>query len=153
MPAAPFDIDLVIERIRSGLTESELRQVRGAADYASITKLQDFAPPEAFVLLARERGTSTGQGRQPAEVYIGVVIAARNYRAQRGKPAMDEARPLIGKLRDHLIGWTPVNADGSFIPGARPMQWVQGDMLDYSAATVLWSEVFKTQHFIGSNPS
>ena len=152
MSAAPFDIDLVIERVR--ISVPELRQVRGAADYAQLKTLRDLAPPEAFVLLARERGKPGTHGSQAAAVSFGVVIAVRNQRGQRGKPAMDDAVPLIGAVRSALIGWTPTLHTGSEpgrpIRGGRPCQWLQGDTLDYDANTLLWSDVFTTQHFIGS---
>lgn len=142
MSSAPFNPEIVIERLRS--TIAEFRQVRGSSDYASITKLMDLQPPEAFVLLARERGKPMpGTTRQPAIVSFGVVIAVRNYKYQKGVPAQADASPLIGRVRDELIGWVPP------VDGGRGCSWLQGDVLDYNAGTLLWSEVFQTQHFIG----
>jgi hypothetical protein len=145
----PFDIDLVIARIKAQVPT--FRNVRGSADYASIKQFSDFAPPEAFVLLARERGgESPGNSRQAVRVAFGVVIVARNYREQRGKPALDSARPLIGQVRDALIGWIPQDASSNKVSGGRGCQWSQGDVMDYDSATLLWSDIFTTQHFIGS---
>lgn len=151
--SAPFDTDLVIERLRGLQIEGKpaFRQVRGAADYAGIQRIGDFAPPEAFVVLAREIGDPMpGHARQPAVAAFGVVIAARNYQYQRGKPALDSIRPLIGAVRQSLIGWIPADHDGRAAPGARGCAWQSGDTLDYSAGTLLWSEVYTTQHFLGS---
>lgn len=149
MSAAPFNVDLVIARLKDQVPE--LQNVRGVADYAAIEKFSDFRAPEAFVLLARERGkASPGSVQQFVEVYFGVVIVVRNYRDQRGKPALDDASPLIGKTRQALLGWIPQNADGVQLKGARGCQWVQGDVMDYDASTLLWSDVFQTQHLIGS---
>ncbi len=149
MPSAPFNIDLVVARIKA--TVPALQQVRGAAEYAAISEFSDFRPPEGFVLLARERGKPMpGTTRQPVQVFFGVVVAVRNYRQQRGKPAMDEALPLIGQVRDALIGWIPQDGAGAQVGGGRGCQWLQGDVMDYDNSTLLWSDVFQTQHFIGS---
>lgn len=149
MSSAPFDIDLVIARLKARVPT--LRDVRGAADYAAIKEFRDFRPPEAFVVIVRERGKPMlGNTRQAVQAYFGVVIAARNYREQHGKPALDAATPLVGQIRDALIGWVPSDAAGVPIKGARGCQWSQGDVMDYDTATLLWSDVFNTQHFIGS---
>jgi hypothetical protein len=149
MPSAPFDTDLVIARITAQVTE--LKQVRGAAEYAAIKDMTGFAPPEGFVLLAREQGSpQPGNTRQAAQAFFGVVLAVRNYRQQRGKPAVDDLRPLVGKVRDALIGWIPSNAQGAQLKGGRGCQWLRGDVLDYTSGTLLWREIYQTQHFIGS---
>lgn len=143
MNAQPFDIQPVIERLRAGMPE--LRLVGGAADYAAITGLRDFVPPCAYVLIAQERGEPNGaNGRQRALVTFGVVLAVRNHSGARG--AADDLRPLLGKLRETLMAWIPGR------PGARAVQWLQGDVLDYDAGTLLWSDVYQTQYFIGRVP-
>lgn len=152
--SAPFDIDLVVQRLRTELGDA-LQQVRGAADYAAITNFRDFRPPEAFALLVSERGAA-GQGagatgapapsaaRQPATVEFGVVLAVSNARYQRGAPAVSDAMPLIGRVRDALIGWLPPG-----LPLARPVVWRSGRVLDYDAGVLLWADTFNTQHSIG----
>lgn len=145
--SAPFDMELIRARLRSEVPD--LRQVRGSADYTAITAIKDFVPPEAFVLLARERGGAlAGQARQPAAVFFGVVVAVRNARYQRGTPLVEAMSPLVGEIRKALIGWTPT-VNGAPVPGGRPCTWVQGDLLDHSVDTLLWSEVYQTQHFVG----
>lgn len=149
MSSAPFNMDLVNTRLLERVLT--LKQVRGAAEYAAIKGMGDFAPPEAFTLLAREQGTpQPGTTRQAAQVFFGVVLAVRNYKQQRGKPAVDDLRPIVGEVRDALIGWTPTEADGKPLKGGRGCQWVRGDVLDYTAGTLLWREIYQTQHFIGS---
>lgn len=149
MSSEPFDIDLVIARLKAQVPT--FQDVRGAADYAAITSFDDFRPPEAFVVLARERGKQMpGNARQPAQVFFGVLIVARNFGEERGKLALDDARPLIGAARNALIGWVPQDADGVQVQGGRGCQWSQGDVLDYDSATLLWSDVYSTQHFIGN---
>ncbi|MHB1273617.1 MAG: phage tail terminator protein [Rhodanobacter sp.] len=144
MSAAPFDVALVIAQIKSAAPL--LRQVSGAADYAAVKTLRDFAPPCAFVLLATEKleltpGNTTGHQRATAS--FGVVVAVRNYRAaDRGQQASDELRSVLGQLRSALMGWTPA------LPGGRPTQLVRGDLVDYDQATLLWTDQYQTQHFI-----
>lgn len=154
MSSNPFDVSPVIERIRP---VAEMQQVRGAADYAAITALREFRVPEAFVMVVNERPASqdnaristgasapAGHARQAVAVELGVVLAVRNYRYQRGAPAVQDAMPLIGAVRDVLIGWLPEN-----IRGARPLRWAGGRVLDYDAGTLLWADTYFTQHNIG----
>ena len=143
MSSAPFDPQLVIARLRDRVTT--LQQVRGAADYAAMKTIRDYRPPEAFVILPRERGRpEAGAKRQAVTVSFGVVVATRNYAYQDGAPAAADALPLIGEIRDALIGWMPATI------GGRGCTWLQGDLLDYDAGTLLWADVFETQHFIGT---
>jgi len=144
MSAAPFDINLVITQLQAQVPL--LRQVKGAADYAAIKSLRDFVPPCAFVLLAREKpviepGVTSGHQRTP--VTFGVVVAVRNYRAsERGMQAADDLGAVLGQVRSALLGWIPP------IPGGRPTNLTQGDLVDYDQATLLWSDVYQTQHFL-----
>lgn len=149
MSSAPFDTGLVIARLKAQVPE--LRQVRASAEYAAVNSMSGFAPPEAFVLLTSETGGDlAGNSRQAARAVFGVVTAARNYSDATGAAALDAARPLIGKIRAALIGWTPESAAGIRMPGARPIEWSQGHVMDYDAGTVLWADVFSTQQFIGN---
>lgn len=152
--SAPFDIDPVIARLASlqgANGKPLLRQVRGAADLAEIEEIQSFAPPEAFVVLMIERGQPRpGTARQPVIAAFSVVIAARNYSSQLGKAAADDIRPLLNATRGALVGWVP-NQGGVAARGARGCVWQQGGLVDYSAGTLLWSEVYLAQHFIGGN--
>jgi hypothetical protein len=146
--STPFDIELIQARLRDQVPT--LKQVRGIVEYAAIQSIKAFAPPEAFVVLVRERGGAlAGQAAQLATVSFGVVIAERTARdARLGGEVMKKASPFIGQVRAALIGWTPTN-NGTPLRGGRPCTWVQGDLLDYDADTVLWSEVYQTQHFVG----
>lgn len=158
MSSTPYDVTPIIERVATEV--SVLQQVRGAADYAAITALRDFRVPEGFVLVTNERAASqdnarvstgasaaAGHARQAAAVEIGVVLAVRNYRYQRGAPAVNDAMPIIGAVRDSLVGWLPPG-----VRGARPLRWMRGYVLDYDAGTLLWADTFTTQHFIGKTP-
>ena len=144
MSAAPFDVNLVIDQLQANVPA--LRQVKGAADYAAIKGLRDFTTPCAYVLLAREKpivekGVTSGHQNTP--VTFGVVVAVRNYRAsERGMQAADDLNAVLGQVRSALLGWIPP------VPGGRPTNLTQGDLLDYDQATLLWSDVYQTQHFL-----
>ncbi|MDF5818305.1 hypothetical protein P4054_26135 [Pseudomonas aeruginosa] len=41
-----------------------------------------------------------------------LVVATRNYRDNKGKNAMGDLRPVLGQVRDALIGWVPPGSGG-----------------------------------------
>lgn len=153
MSYAPFDVQQVVDRLNATVPTSALRLVGVAADYAAVKTLRDFPTPCCYVLLARERFADhpPGHGRrgeqvamtQRADVTLGLVVAARNYREQRGAPIGPALNELLGQIRASLGGWVPD------APGARPLNLVQGDLLQYDDATALWSDVWHTQTLIG----
>ncbi|KAF1009061.1 MAG: hypothetical protein GAK28_00694 [Luteibacter sp.] len=153
MSTAPFDVNVVVERLRESELQdvgpdSRLREIGMAADYAAVKNLRDFVTPSAFVLLAREQfdpqppsfGLPGQQvtSVQSGTVTIGVVIAARNYREQGGAQLSGEFELLLGSVRARLLGWVPP------IAGARPLQLRQGELLQYDNATALWCDVWST---------
>jgi hypothetical protein len=146
--SAPFDINLIIARLLAEV--SELQSVEGVAEYGAVTSLRDFRTPCAFGLLVRERADGDepkpGRGTQRLLVTFGVVLVVRNYRDTRGAEVVDELKPLLGKVRGALMGWTPD------VLGARPCRFIQGDVLDYDASTLLWTDVYQTQQIIGGAP-
>lgn len=145
MNCAPFDTRLAIARIRNGnAVLSELREVEGAASYAAIKSLRDFPSPAAYVLLASERGEPHAGGRQKVGATLGIALAVRNYRCGHGDEGREDLNRFLGALRERVIGWTPE------VQGGRPLQFVQGDLVDYDDATLLWVDVYATQHFIGA---
>lgn len=152
MSAAPFDVSLIADRLRSQV--SALRSVGFAADYAAVNRLQDFTAPCAYVVLANERGMPQPIGhaprgqqvkaRQMVRVTFGVVLVVRNYRDQRGEEIKDELKTLLEATRTAVMGYVP-DTDG-----ARPCEFVAGDLQDYDASTALWVDVYQTQHSIGN---
>lgn len=148
MSSAPFDHNLVIARLKDQVPE--LQEVGGAADLAAIRQIRDFRTPSAFVILAvetpvpRQPGAPGAATRQMVQVQFGVVVAVRNYRDNRGKAAADELRPELGRVRDALIGWVPPG-----LTGARDCQLVQGKVIDYDTDTLIWTDLYQTQHSIG----
>lgn len=154
MSAAPFDVDLVRERLVAAklLENQTLRSIKGAADYHAVQSLQDFPVPCAYLVLAREKAVSQQQGVAPpgqqvpssqiAYASFAVVVAARNYRDQRGEQVTQDLQAVLAAIRGALIGWVPD------LPGARACQFVQGDMQDYNASIALWADIYQTQHII-----
>jgi len=153
MDCLPFDVQPVIERLAANVPA--LRKVAGAADYATVTRLQDFTPPSAHVLLAREVAETTQVGdatpgtqaavRQSVPASFGVVVAVRNFREQMGAQSAETLRPILGAIRKQLIGWVP---DGC----SEPVLLKSGGLRDYDRATTVWIDVYTTQHFIGVDP-
>lgn len=146
MASKPFPISAVIERIRRELTLDDLDEVGSAAKFSSIKDLKGFRPKTAFVLLAAERwdGEPVKAGRQRMLVNFGVVISVENFRdTSKGAETAEELDPLIEKIRTALIGWTPK------LDGGRGCGLIEGGVLDYDENTLLWMDVYQTQHFIG----
>lgn len=144
----PLDTTLIEQRLREQV--SALQCVEGAAEYAAVKSVRDFRPGSAYVVLAQERNpnnpnTPEGariRGKNQALCTFGVIIAARNYRGRTGAAAMQDASPLIGAVRTALIGWHPVKP-------FQPVAWLQGDVMEYDANTLLWIDVFTTTHYLG----
>lgn len=140
----PFDTELIAARVRA--QAPGLRLVGSAADYASVKSLREFAPPAAYVMLARESTAGGGTARaarvQPAVAEFGVALAVRNYREQGGAQAAAELRALLGQVRAALIGWEPP------VAGAAACQWTGGAVMDYDDATVLWVDVYSCVHVL-----
>lgn len=148
MSSAPFDHNLVIARLKDQVPE--LQSVGGAADLAVITAVREFRTPSAYVILAvetpipRQSGAPGAATRQMVPVNFGVVVAVRNYRDNKGQGAADDLRSVLGKVRDALIGWVPPG-----LSGARDCQLVQGKVIDYDTNTLVWTDLYQTQHSIG----
>ncbi|CAM5384684.1 phage tail terminator protein [Rhodanobacter lindaniclasticus] len=155
MSAAPFDVQLIIDRLRAAMPG--LRMVAGAADYAAIKSLQDFPVPCAYVVLMGEQSEPNppGHGQRGAQVKagqrvvvsFGVVLAVRNYREQRGGQVNQTLIDVLAEVRGALLGFVPATA------GARPCMFRNGKLSDYDAGTALWMDVWQTQHFITSEAS
>ncbi|WP_334180833.1 hypothetical protein [Pseudomonas nitroreducens] len=147
MSNAPFDHRLVIERLKEAVPT--LREVGTAADFKAVQRLPDFPAPAAYVLLAEEAGepkaagNSTGAARQRVGAMFGVVLAVRSYRYDQLADAADDLGSILDQVRGALVGWTPN------LPMARGTQFVTGKVLDSDDTTLLWGEIYSTQHSIG----
>lgn len=136
----PFDTSLIVQRLREQVPE--LQFVGGAADYAAVKELSSFRPPSAYVVFAEETNTgkfpaAPGVCIQSCTTQIGVVLALRHYREQRGDQMQQEARQLVGAVRVALIGHKPASH------GASPVGWVSGKVLDYDAGVLLFADLYQ----------
>lgn len=153
MSSAPFDFMQVVRLLESEV--SGFQKIGGAADYALITKLADYRTPSAYVIVPQEnaRPNPTGNSmpgerskvKQLVTVTFGVVVAVRNFRYDKGQVATQDANPLIGLVREAIMGWTPS------LPLARACQFVSGRVIDYDKDTLLWADIYQTQHSIGKS--
>ncbi|WP_431222207.1 phage tail terminator protein [Serratia sp. L9] len=142
MSSGPFDLSCVIERIQS-LQPDPLSFVGSVVEYSKVTDLSAVSVPAAYVLMGSERGIpGNGSRAQVAEAVFGIVIVVRNY-GLGIEGMIHEANPLIGQVRDLMIGWMPNKRCTTGV------QWVKGDVLDYDAGTLVWMDVFTVNHIIG----
>lgn len=138
----PLNTQLIEQHLKS--TVECLDEVLGAAEYNQVKELSGFRIGTAYVVLASERNPAGGSP-QPmrgaaAEAVFGVILVARNYRDQSGAEALQDLAPMIGAVREALMGWAA--------PGMAPIKWLQGDALDSDASRVLWIDVFTTTHVL-----
>lgn len=139
-----FNTELIIERLKE--TQFQFELVEGAAEFEAVTSLASFRPGSLYVVLMREQNPA-GNGAQAqrktaAIATFGVIVAARNYRGNRGAEALKDAVPIISRMRQALLGWPPA--------GCTPCIWHQGDVLDKDKQNLLWADVFSTTHVIGA---
>lgn len=119
----PLDMNLVVERLRARCGD-RFRLLGAAADLASAVGSQGTtATPCAFAVLTEETANPAPMSNMLALItrtaYIDVVIGARNYRAaDKGSAHMDDARTLVGAVRQALNGFV-------IGPGAEPC-WSDG---------------------------
>jgi hypothetical protein len=145
----PLDTTPIQQRLRDQVP-GLIGGVGGAAEYGAVKSIRDYRPGSAYVVLAAERNPNSPdspegnrrRGVNQALCTFGVITVSRNARGRTGDEVMQEMRPLIGAVRTALIGWTP----GKPI---QPITWLQGDVMEYDANTLLWIDVFTTTHYLG----
>lgn len=140
-----FDTGLIEERLKD--PQFGIEQVGGAADYAAVKSLAEFRPGSVYVVMVGETNPTGNQPqpqfKAPAMATFGVIIAARNYRDQTGKAALNDIVTLAGNVRSALLGWAP--------KGAKPCVWQEGNVAGYDRSTLLWIDVFTTTHVLGGS--
>ena len=98
----PFDTNVIVRRLQA--QAQGLHLVGSAADYAAVKELRSFRTPSAYVVFADEENTGTLPTtfctvQVQTKVQFGVVLALRNYQEQLGGQMGEEARKLIGQVR------------------------------------------------------
>lgn len=148
MSSAPFDVSVIAEKLKKLMTNKILVYVGTSAEYSKLTDLTSAPTPAAYVLLGKETPNDKPAGtRQSVNVTFGVVIVARDASslATNIQNVKQLANPVIGEIRDLLIGKTV-----QFIDGVRPVTWIGGQTLGFQNGILVWIDSFQTQHFIGS---
>lgn len=138
-----FDDQLIVDRLKDPAFEFEI--VGDAVDYAAVKSFTSFRPGSVYVVLNTESNAARDQPQPRAKavssVTLGVIVTARNYRGD-GSEAKKDLKPMVGRVRDALIGWVP--------PGATPMKWLEGAVMDYDDGRIMWCDVFSTTHVLGA---
>lgn len=152
MSGEPFDAELVVQRLRQSVPA--LLSVGTLSEYDALPGLSAIRPPCSYVLLATEVGEPLELGAAPAGQQLAVqqlvatrfavATAVRNWRDPAGAQASQDLRGFLGSVRTAIVGWTPN------LPGARPCAFERGYLQDHDKSTVLWIDLFLTQHFINN---
>lgn len=142
MNSNPFNLLLVIDRLKP-LMPKPVSVIGSVIEYNKITDLSGFTTPALYVVPASEVGKpNQGVGHQRADVIFGVIVVVQNYQYSNISPMLHEKDPLIGLVRDQLMGWVPD------VPGGRGVEWLRGDVLDYNSSALVWLETYQTAQFI-----
>lgn len=144
---APFDLRLVLEQLKPLMPE-HIHHLGSTAEYRSITELSlaGLPTPAVYVIPNAEVGHQNDIAvRQMVTVTFGVVIIVQSYQYSPDNPQLNVSAPVIGKIREQLIGWVPP------IKGAKETFFVRGDVLDYSNTYLAWLETYQTKVIMGKN--
>jgi hypothetical protein len=142
----PFDIGLVVDRIKAGALG--FTEVAGAAELDAAVKSSRAPTPGAFVLLAKENAERKSGGSvthvQAVDVVFSVVLSLRNYRQdQRGTAQNPELTQAIRALRGHLVGWKPEG-----FQQVTSVDALGGSLVSYDQAVIWWQENFAVRYWI-----
>lgn len=147
MSNEPLDLLLIEQRIKDQVQQLEL--VGGGADFAAVEQLRNFRTPSIYVVTEKESIDINDEARHTYRVTssFGVIIAVKHKGDKSGKKVMLDARPIIGKVREALIGWKPTERQ------FQAVAWLRGEVLDYDKDKLLWVDIFQTHYFIEGKPS
>lgn len=140
-----FNAELIQERLRD--PQFNFAKVEGAAEYAAVERIGSFRQNTLFVVVSKERNKNSGKPavskRAIAEVNFGIISVGRNYRDSTGAAALQDIGPVIGRVRNAIMGWKPDEC-------LDPCQWLEGNVLGYDKTNLLWLDVFTTSYTIGN---
>ncbi|WP_427833170.1 phage tail terminator protein [Actinobacillus pleuropneumoniae] len=144
---APFDLKLVIEKLKP-LMPTYIHHVGSTAEYRSISNLSQtgLPTPAVYVVPNSEIAHQSDIAvRQMVTVSFSVIVIVQSYQYSSDNPQLALSHPVIGKIREQLMGWTPP------ISGAKQTFFVRGDVLDYSNSYLAWMETYQTKMLIGKS--
>lgn len=147
MQYGPFDIKHVIEQLKP-LQPGHIHTLGSTAEYRSISdvSLAGLATPAVFVVPNGEVGTLNDVAiRQMVTVSFSVIVIVQSYQYNIETPHLSVSNPVIGKIREQLMGWRPP------VPGAKETFFVRGDIVDYTNSYLVWMETYQTKIIIGRN--
>ena len=147
MQYEPFDLKHVIEQLKP-LQPEHIHTLGSTAEYRSITdvSLAGLPTPAVFVVPNGEIGTLNDVAvRQMVTVSFSVIVIVQSYQYNIETPHLNVSNPVIGKIRERLMGWRPP------LPGAKETFFVRGDVVDYSNAYLVWMETYQTKIIMGRN--
>ena len=147
MQYGPFDIKHVIEQLKP-LQPDHIHTLGSTAEYRSISdvSLAGLATPAVFVVPNGEVGTLYDVAiRQMVTVSFSVIVIVQSYQYNIETPHLSVSNPVIGKIREQLMGWRPP------VPGAKETFFVRGDIVDYTNSYLVWMETYQTKIIIGRN--
>ena len=143
MSTLPFDIDMVIDRLRG--SAPGFRRVGRAASVADIRQREDLATPGAYVLppteTANAKGPTTGK-TTAVDARFSVAIVVARYRERKTPNPEQRLSELIGQVRAALMGWTaPSPAQYATAP-----VFDGGALADEDTSTVIWVDTWRLTH-------
>ena len=147
MQYGPFDLKHVIEQLKP-LQPEYISTLGSTAEYRSITdvSLAGLPTPAVFVVPNGEIGTLNDVAvRQMVTVSFSVIVIVQSYQYNNEAPHLSISNPVIGKIREQLMGWRPP------LPGAKETFFARGDVVDYSNSYLVWMETYQTKVIMGRN--
>ncbi|WP_109078923.1 phage tail terminator protein [Aggregatibacter kilianii] len=147
MQYGPFDIKHVIEQLKP-LQPDYIHTLGSTAEYRSISEvsLAGLATPAVFVVPNSEVGTLNDVAvRQMVTVSFSVIVIVQSYQYNVETPHLSVSNPVIGKIREQLMGWRPP------VPGAKETFFVRGNIVDYTNSYLVWMETYQTKMIMGRN--
>ncbi|MDY0685767.1 hypothetical protein NMW79_05680 [Pasteurella multocida] len=147
MQYRPFDLKHVIEQLKP-LQPEHIHTLGSTAEYRSLSELSmaGLATPAVFVVPNGEVGHQNDIAvRQMVTVSFSVIVIVQSYQYSNETPHFNVSNPVIGKIRERLMGWVPP------VKGAKETFFVRGDIVDYTNSYLVWMETYQTKIIMGRN--
>ncbi|MFC0956138.1 hypothetical protein ACFGXV_08735 [Pasteurella multocida] len=147
MQYGPFDLKHVLEQLKP-LQPEHIHTLGSTAEYRSLSELSmaGLATPAVFVVPNGEVGHQNDIAvRQMVTVSFSVIVIVQSYQYSNEMPHLSVSNPVIGKIREQLMGWVPP------VKGAKETFFVRGDIVDYTNSYLVWMETYQTKIIMGRN--
>ncbi|HDR1694320.1 TPA: hypothetical protein QB527_002243, partial [Pasteurella multocida] len=139
MQYGPFDLKHVLEQLKP-LQPEHIHTLGSTAEYRSLSELSmaGLATPAVFVVPNGEVGHQNDIAvRQMVTVSFSVIVIVQSYQYSNEMPHLSVSNPVIGKIREQLMGWV------SPVKGAKETFFVRGDIVDYTNSYLVWMETYQ----------